>query len=259
VPRAVLAAPISDFARTVYLWLMDHAGSRGTAWPGVDTLARETRHSPRQVRRALAELRDEGLLSCHHRGLGQTNLYVLQLVAPPPRVAENDRPRAVRNGRSGAVRNGPYGADTDGPLTTTKELPPIERPPLPPVAPPAPPDDDALCERLRAEGVNPTTARRLVRQYPAAAIAVQLDWLPQRPIKTDRAGYLVKAIEGSYLPPGGDPQARLPGEKPPQKLPPPPELGPPPGPESDAARERVGAELREKFRRLGAARIGAAP
>jgi len=77
---------------------------------------------------------------------------------------------------------------------------------------------------LTGAGIHHATARRLVRAKGAAACLQQLEWLPARPVRSDRAGYLVKAIEGAYLPPGGDVKLRLPGERPYTPPPPPPAL-----------------------------------
>lgn len=127
-------------------------------------------------------------------------------------------------------------------------------------SPPAPPpDDDDVIKLLTSRGVHPATARRLARTKSPAMIRQQVDWLALRPVKRDPAGYLVQAIEGEYLAPSGDPRLRLPGERPYTRLDPPPL--PVVGPESEAAKRKVRAELalRGLAGRVAAIGAGGAP
>ena len=67
-------------ARTVYMYLRDRAGG-GSCWPGVKTIARELRLSPRTVQRALNDLERTGYIRRENRyrenGSRTSNLYVI--------------------------------------------------------------------------------------------------------------------------------------------------------------------------------------
>ena len=67
-------------ARTVYMYLRDRAGG-GSCWPGVKTIARELRLSPRTVQRALNDLERAGYIRRENRsrenGSRTSNLYVI--------------------------------------------------------------------------------------------------------------------------------------------------------------------------------------
>ena len=67
-------------ARTVYMYLRDRAGG-GSCWPGVKTIARELRLSPRTVQRALNDLEHTGYIRRENRyrenGSRTSNLYVI--------------------------------------------------------------------------------------------------------------------------------------------------------------------------------------
>ena len=67
-------------ARTVYMYLRDRAGG-GSCWPGVKTIARDLRLSPRTVQRALSDLEHAGYIRRENRyrenGSRTSNLYVI--------------------------------------------------------------------------------------------------------------------------------------------------------------------------------------
>ncbi len=69
-------------AITVYLYLDDRANKEGTCWPAIPTIARDTGLSQSTVRRALQDLRQEGLLTSRKRyrknGGDSSNLYALK-------------------------------------------------------------------------------------------------------------------------------------------------------------------------------------
>lgn len=58
---------LSHRAISVYIYLFDRANSEGVCWPAISTIARDLKLSQSTVRRALHELRKEGLLSSEQR------------------------------------------------------------------------------------------------------------------------------------------------------------------------------------------------
>lgn len=69
-------------AKTVYIYLRDRADASGICWPGVKTIARELKLSPRTVQRALRDLEKAKLVSCQPRfrpnGSFTSNQYCLK-------------------------------------------------------------------------------------------------------------------------------------------------------------------------------------
>ena len=54
-------------AIAVYVYLADRTNKDGQCWPAIPTIARELKLSPSTVRRALHDLRKEGLLETRQR------------------------------------------------------------------------------------------------------------------------------------------------------------------------------------------------
>lgn len=54
-------------AVSVYIYLADRANKDGECWPGIRTIARELKLSQSTVRRALKDLRKEGLVETEQR------------------------------------------------------------------------------------------------------------------------------------------------------------------------------------------------
>lgn len=54
-------------AVSVYTYLSDRANKEGECWPAIPTIARELKLSQSTVRRALQDLRKEGLISTEQR------------------------------------------------------------------------------------------------------------------------------------------------------------------------------------------------
>ncbi len=54
-------------AISVYIYLADRANKQGQCWPGIPTIARELKLSESTVRRALRDLRKEGLVETEQR------------------------------------------------------------------------------------------------------------------------------------------------------------------------------------------------
>lgn len=73
---------LSHRAKTVYIYLRDRGDSEGACWPGVKTIARELKLSPRTVQRALNDLEQAGLTQRQPRyrenGSRTSNRYLIQ-------------------------------------------------------------------------------------------------------------------------------------------------------------------------------------
>jgi len=79
--KAIYQSDLSHRAKTVYMYLKDHADSEGRCWPGIKTIAKELKLSRSTVKRALDDLCKAGLLSKEPRwrenGSLTSNLYHL--------------------------------------------------------------------------------------------------------------------------------------------------------------------------------------
>ncbi len=77
----VYQSDLSHRARTVYMYLKDHAGKDGACWPEIKTISTELKLSRSTVKRALDDLCREGLISKEKRwrenGSLSSNLYRL--------------------------------------------------------------------------------------------------------------------------------------------------------------------------------------
>lgn len=109
LPNAVLFdARLSRDARLLYALLQAHARRDGSCFPSQATLAKELTAGETQVRAYLRELLCAGLISCHRRGQGRTNLYQLHVTieeqsgsdprtrAFPDMTVSADQPRSSR-------------------------------------------------------------------------------------------------------------------------------------------------------------------
>lgn len=65
-----------------------------------------------------------------------------------------------------------------------------------------------LCGKLMAEGLEASTAKRLVENYPAERIERQIEWLPLRNVRTSKTGMLIRAIERDMPKPGASDAVR---------------------------------------------------
>ena len=54
-------------AVTVYIYLYDRANKQGECWPAIPTIAKDLKLSPSTVRRAIRDLKKEGLLETEQR------------------------------------------------------------------------------------------------------------------------------------------------------------------------------------------------
>ncbi len=79
--RMIYQSDLSHRARTVYMYLRDHADRDGTCWPGIRTIAAELRLSRSTVKRALDDLCKAELIAKESRwrenGSLTSNLYRL--------------------------------------------------------------------------------------------------------------------------------------------------------------------------------------
>jgi len=72
----------------VLLAIADHANDRGSAWPGIDSLARKSRLTTRHVTRCLNNLAAAGELQIHNnRGCKGTNLYQVSCFPSPDNLS----------------------------------------------------------------------------------------------------------------------------------------------------------------------------
>lgn len=67
-------SPAKGTALLLLLSIADHCNDQGVAWPGVESLARKCRMSPRNVRYLLRQLETKGLLVTERRD-GRTHLF----------------------------------------------------------------------------------------------------------------------------------------------------------------------------------------
>lgn len=85
---------LSDSEFRVLLSLVSHANAEGKAWPSVGRLVSETGRCDRAVRKALAGLRQRGLIEpagyASRRGVVRYRLFKVRPVTP--RVADDDCP-----------------------------------------------------------------------------------------------------------------------------------------------------------------------
>lgn len=70
------------------LAIADNANDAGVAWPGLETLARKTRLSERNVNRMTSKLESSQELTIYHGGMGRrsTNIYVMLLGRDPAEI-----------------------------------------------------------------------------------------------------------------------------------------------------------------------------
>ena len=71
-------------AVSVYIYLADRANKNGECWPAIPTIAKELKLSQTTVRRALDDLRKEGLLETEQRYRPNGGNSSLLVNAQPP-------------------------------------------------------------------------------------------------------------------------------------------------------------------------------
>ena len=78
---SIYDSDLNHRSRAVYMYLKDHADSKGQCWPGVKTIAADLDLSCSTIRRALNDLCRAGVVSKTHRwrenGSYSSNLYQL--------------------------------------------------------------------------------------------------------------------------------------------------------------------------------------
>ena len=101
VPRPVLRAKgLSSTAKVVYALLVDYAWSDGQCFPGQRRMAEDLGFTEQTIRRALAELRDFGLIDWTQRGAMRTNVYSLLPLAGNHRLGLEHDDSAVPRDRT---------------------------------------------------------------------------------------------------------------------------------------------------------------
>lgn len=77
--QPIYQSELSHRARTVYMYLKDHADKKGQCWPGIRTIAAELDLSRSTVKRALDDLSRAGFIARESRwrenGSLTSNLY----------------------------------------------------------------------------------------------------------------------------------------------------------------------------------------
>jgi DNA-binding transcriptional MocR family regulator len=82
IPIWLLRSPdFSHHAKTVFLHLSSRVNKEGSAWPSQETIAANSGLGERTVQRAVAELREAGLIQVvvEHTGAGRRNVYRLRV------------------------------------------------------------------------------------------------------------------------------------------------------------------------------------
>jgi hypothetical protein len=81
-PEWLLDIALPD-ACFLYVWMQcKYGGFKKGIFPSQTTVAEKLHMSVRSVQRRLEELQEVGALEIKHRGLGQTNLYILKWKKP---------------------------------------------------------------------------------------------------------------------------------------------------------------------------------
>lgn len=94
VPNAILThATLSPGAKITYAMLLRYAWQEDRSFPGQERLAKDIGAGERSIRTYLKELETGGLVEIHQRGLGRSNLYILDVtVTDLPADKRRSRP-----------------------------------------------------------------------------------------------------------------------------------------------------------------------
>lgn len=80
VPNAILTHPkLSPGAKITYAMLLRYAWQEDRSFPGQERLAKDIGAGERSIRTYFKELETDGLVEIHQRGLGRSNLYILDI------------------------------------------------------------------------------------------------------------------------------------------------------------------------------------
>jgi hypothetical protein len=98
VPNAILVnSKLSPGAKLTYTMLLRYAWQNDRSFPGQERLAKDVGAGERSIRTYLKELETGGLIEIHQRGLGRSNLYVLDItVTKLKQSANSSRSRAAK-------------------------------------------------------------------------------------------------------------------------------------------------------------------
>lgn len=90
VPNAILEHPeLTPGAKLTYAMLLRYAWQKDRCFPGQGHLAKDVGAGERSIRTYLKELESGGFLEIHQRGLGKSNLYVLDITVTKLRQPTN--------------------------------------------------------------------------------------------------------------------------------------------------------------------------
>jgi hypothetical protein len=212
VPTAVVrgqALGLSSWAKLLYVVLCSYADPAGACYPGYATLRADIGCGLNQLTRAMRELEAAGLVTRRRRGQGHSTRYALHAPGRPsaaPVLIHAQRESRVAPGVK--LESLPRGVEQDsGNQDPGEQHHPVSSATLAPIAPDnartSSANDDALVAALRARGITPRIAQRLVATSPPAIIGEQLAWQGQRPVATNPAGALVQAIRERWPAPPG--------------------------------------------------------
>ena len=91
IPNGVLRrSDLQPGAKLTYMVLLSYAWQKNHAYPGQDSLARDMGVSERSVITYLKQLRDSGLVSIRRRGLGMTNVYIINRIPGSANSADQE-------------------------------------------------------------------------------------------------------------------------------------------------------------------------
>jgi hypothetical protein len=205
------APELTPSEKLVLLALADHSNDEGMSYPGKASLARKTSLCKRTVDAVVAKLAERGLLDVlvaqganRHGGISNRYLIKTAKLNPPAAIA----PRAT---------TAPATVAAAAIAPATVALHPVQSVPLPPAAIAAESSvnrhsnhQTPLEARLLEAGVSSAQARKLVADYDATRIELQLEVLEFLRAKgkgerapANRGGWLCKAISEDYSLPRG--------------------------------------------------------
>jgi hypothetical protein len=98
VPNSILEHPaLTPGAKLTYAMLLRYAWQQDRSFPGQGRLAKDVGAGERSIRTYLKELEAGGFVEIHQRGLGRSNLYVLDItVTKLKRVVDRSRSRPAK-------------------------------------------------------------------------------------------------------------------------------------------------------------------
>ena len=91
IPNGVLRrSDLQPGAKLTYMVLLSYAWQKNHAYPGQESLARDMGVSERSVITYLKQLQESGLVTVRRRGLGMTNLYIINRIPRSEKSADQE-------------------------------------------------------------------------------------------------------------------------------------------------------------------------